>query len=173
MKKLILTIILMLAITILALVNKCRKALFLILLFCLIPGLVFSTNITLIWDANSETDLAGYKLYYRTVGVSYNDPTPIEDEVPLHGSSPIVLYINCDPLDFDCINNNDPSFTLEMDLSDKDYWMVLTAYDNETPENESGFSNEVTTEEDQIGILPTGGGSNNGGCFIFTVIKEE
>ena len=101
----------------------------------------FAQDITLRWDPNSETNLMGYKLYYRTIGTSYNDPTPIEDEVPLYGPSPIVLFINCDPLDFDCVDNSDPLFTLDMDLSDKDYWMVLTAFSNEIPINESEFSN--------------------------------
>lgn len=146
------------------------KIMIYILLVLLIAGLCSAQRITLRWNANSESDLAGYKLYYRTAGFTYSDPTPIEDEVPIYGASPIVLVINCDPLDNDCINNSDPLFTLEMDLTDKDYWMVLTAYDNEAPENESGFSNEVTTEEDINSPPNTSGGESNGGCFINSMV---
>lgn len=138
----------------------------LFLFFCSV-SICFPRDVTLIWDPNTESDLAGYKLYYRTEFVTYEEPTPAEDEVPM-GPSPIVLYINCTGAN--CVDNNNPEFTLEMDISDKDYWMVLTAFDNEVPENESGYSNEVTTKDiGDDGTVNVGGGGGSGGCFINTL----
>jgi hypothetical protein len=36
------------------------------------PHLVFAAQVTLAWDANSESDLAGYRLFVRQQGQSYN-----------------------------------------------------------------------------------------------------
>jgi hypothetical protein len=46
---------------------------FLIFIF-IIPQLVIAAQIRLAWDANTERDLAGYKLFYRTDQGSFEEP---------------------------------------------------------------------------------------------------
>lgn len=81
-------------------------------------------NVTLTWDANTEADLSGYKVYYKTVspGSPYNGTSATE------GNAPIDV-------------GNVTQFTLN-DLTDgQTYYFVVTAYD--LSNNESGYSNEV------------------------------
>ena len=90
----------------------------------LVASSIFAANITFQWDANTEADLAGYKLYasrtsgnyaganFNTIGLA-DLPDPANPEYTLHAV---------------------PMGT---------WYFVLTAFDNEVPENESGYSNEV------------------------------
>jgi len=48
---------------------KIAKRIFLIALFGLLIGVAHSADKTLTWDANTETDLAGYKIYYAPIGI--------------------------------------------------------------------------------------------------------
>lgn len=77
-------------------------------------------DVTLAWDANTESNLAGYKLHYNTVkaGPPYTTTVDVGN----------VLEYTFDGLDLDTFN----------------YWFVATAYSVEG--FESGFSNEVTTK---------------------------
>lgn len=92
---------------------------------------IYSAEVTLAWDKNIETDLAGYKLYYKidTPGAPY------EGTGADQGDSEILLSLGSlsDP--------NNPEYTLTGLLDDKDYYFVVTAYDTE--DNESDYSNEV------------------------------
>lgn len=74
------------------------------------------------WDANSEEDLAGYRLYQSAAPGQY-----------VYGEENAVGNIAA----------GTETFTLTMNVDGTFYW-VLTAYD--THENESGPSNEVTTD---------------------------
>lgn len=80
----------------------------------------YGTSVTLAWDANSESNLAGYKLHYTTVqaGEPYTTTVDVGN----------VLEYTFNDLDLDANN----------------YWFVATAYSVEG--FESGFSNEVTTK---------------------------
>lgn len=84
---------------------------------------VWSYDIRLAWDANSETNLAGYKIYQGEESGVYD-------------------FVHDIPLDlpgFDPVNPEMPILGL---LEDKTYYFAATAYD--TDDNESGYSSEVS-----------------------------
>ena len=72
-----------------------------------------------VWDTNTETDLAGYYLYWKSVGGSYSDSSRITNS-----TSPT------------------PNFNLNtLSLAPGTYTIAVSAFN--TAGNESGFSNEV------------------------------
>ena len=88
----------------------------LISLFFLIPS-SFSAEVTLAWDPNTESDLAGYKVYYKTgsSGVPY-DGVGIDQ-----GNSGISI-----PLD-NLVTPDNPSFSLTGLQNNEFYYFVVTA----------------------------------------------
>jgi len=75
---------------------------------------------TAVWDANSETDLAGYYLYWRTPTGTFQDANRVTVAV-----------------------SSTPSKKLtDLNLASGVYVIAVSAYDTEL--NESGLSNEVT-----------------------------
>ena len=144
MKKLMLILILMLAIIIIALVNKCKKELFLILFFCLIPGIVFGAEVTLNWKPNAEHDLKEYRLYKTFAPGEYIYGEDSENYITTitAGVEAVTIFVEDEDVDFL-------------------YW-VITAVNNY--DLESGPSNEVCIEEPE----PPSGGSS---CFILTISK--
>lgn len=72
---------------------------------------------TLTWDANTEEDLVGYRIFYRIAGQGYNY------EAPAWEGSEVICTIS--GLDYDVI-----------------YYFVARAFDESG--NESGDSNEVS-----------------------------
>lgn len=79
------------------------------------------TNVTFQWDKNTESDLAGYKIYSSaTSGSGY---TEIKD----------VLVADCPA---------SPCQATVTGIVDGTWYFVVTAYDNYG--NESGYSNEIT-----------------------------
>jgi len=89
-----------------------KLSLILIIVF-LFAGMSFAKDITFLWDANTEADLAGYRFY--------------------HGGSPGVYD------DFIDVGNV-TTYTVSIE-EDCNCYFAVTAYD--TAGNESGFSNEV------------------------------
>ena len=89
-------------------------------------GNCYAGDISLAWDPNSETDLGGYKIYYKigSSGPPYNGTGATE------GSSPINV-------------GNITEFTVRDLMNGIEYFFVATAYDTEVPSLESGYSNEV------------------------------
>lgn len=79
-----------------------------------------ASNVTLAWDANSENDLAGYKVFYGTVAEAYQHSIDVGN---------VTEYV---------VTN----------LADGTWYFAVTAYDQST--NESGFSNEVNAALDSI-----------------------
>ena len=80
-------------------------------------------TISLEWDSNTETDLAGYKVYYGTASGVYGTPKDAGMGTP---SGTKTTYDLTDP---DLIIG-------------QTYFIAVTAYD--TSNNESGYSNEVS-----------------------------
>ena len=90
-------------------------------------------RITLGWDANTETDLAGYRLYTSSTPGSYS----------LVGKNPSLTPTNTSVSYVKSIAK--PAVTMTTDMIGTDgqrIYFVLTAFD--TAGNESGISNEVS-----------------------------
>lgn len=76
-----------------------------------------ATSVNLAWDANTEPDLAGYKIYYGTASGVYGTPIDV---------------------------GNVTAYTLTGLTEGVTYYLAATAYDDEEPPNESDFSQELT-----------------------------
>ncbi len=50
---------------------------YLLLTFLIVAPAALAADVTLAWDANTEPDLAGYKVYFGTSSRSYGTPIPI------------------------------------------------------------------------------------------------
>jgi len=136
-----------------------RKAVLIIFaLFICLYNSGYAADITLKWAPNTEPDLAGYKIYYSGFSGAPYDGVDIDQ-----GPSPISLTID-DPDDPYYVDPDNPELLLTGLDDNEDYFLVVTAYDNEEPYNESGFSNEVNT----LAGSSSGGGDSSGesSCFI-------
>lgn len=116
----------------------------LITLMLTICTTVWAVDVSLQWDANTETDLGGYLLYYKIDGTG-----PSYDGISAdQGTSPI-----------DVGNVTEFTITGLRDLVPLErYRFVVTAY-SLVEELESGFSNEtdagVPKDPKNLKILPT------------------
>ncbi len=90
----------------------------------LLTSTVYAIDVQLEWDANTESDLAGYRLYHRLSGEEYTD------------------YINIIA----------PATTITRPYENGRHYWVLTAYD--TVENESDYSNEATVYLQEVDVTP-------------------
>ena len=81
-----------------------------------IPGLAIAGSATLHWQPNTESDLAGYRIYYGTSSRSYGS------------------YIS--------VGKNTTSYTINNLTEGQTYYFALTGVD--TSGNESGYSTEVS-----------------------------
>jgi hypothetical protein len=105
--------------------------------FLLITGPATSAlamDVTLAWGANTEADLAGYKIYYDT-----DSGQPYQGTGAENGSSP-------SPIDVSLAEDEDSDpvvvqYTVR-NLPDGTYYFVVTAHNTEGLE--SGYSNEVS-----------------------------
>jgi hypothetical protein len=92
----------------------------------------YAFDVTLAWDANSETDLAGYKVYYGTTAGG-----PYSGSGSLEGASPIIVPLST------LTNPSTPEFSVH-GFADGTYYFVATAYN--AAGLESGYSNEVSAQ---------------------------
>jgi len=95
-----------------------KTSIILIIVYAIFMGVLpfaWAAQIGLAWDANVESDLAGYKVYYGTASQSYGTPVDI---------------------------GNLTSYTLTGLTQGQTYYLSVTAYD--TSKNESIHSSEVS-----------------------------
>jgi len=111
-------------------------------------------DVTLQWDANTEPNRAGYRIYYDT-----NSGPPYEGMGATGGDSPIDVKIA------DVEAGNTARYTVTGLMEDETYFFTVTAYN--TSGNESGYSNEVSTGSGTGNESPNSGGGS--GCFIFSL----
>lgn len=106
-------------------------------------------DVTLGWDANTEPDLAGYRIYYKT-GSSGD---PYDGTGATEGNSPIDV-------------RNTITYKVAGLIDGVIHFFVVTAYDDQ--EREGDYSNEVpASPEPTAPESATGaGGDDGGGCFI-------
>ena len=115
-----------------------------------------AAEVSLLWDANNEADLAGYTLYQST-GFSGPPYDLIED---------ISLDELADP-------DNPEVIVTQLESGEK-YYFVVAAYDKSN--NESSFSNKICIQiegssiRDCLPAISSGGGGGSAGCFISTLV---
>ena len=95
-----------------------KKLLLVVVVICFSGPAAHADTVTLAWDANTESNLAGYKLHYGN--------TPRSQGAYTHS---VTIGI---------------ATTYTISLQPGTYYFALTAYNNVG--NESGYSNEVWTE---------------------------
>lgn len=98
--------------------KHCRISLgaFCLLTLLLVSGPVQAATLTVTWDANTEPDLAGYKVYYGTASGAYGAPVFVDAQAT-----------SCQLANLDACTT---------------YYIAVTAFD--TSANESAFSQETS-----------------------------
>ena len=97
-------------------------------------SLSYSAEVTLAWDANTESDLAGYKVYYKTG----SSGEPYDGRGIDQGASGISILLD------DLVTPDNPGISMTGLEDNEFYYFVVTALD--TSGNESGYSTEVMYE---------------------------
>ena len=105
-----------------------KRILLTLIVFFFMCGMAWAaSNVTFGWDANSEADLAGYRLYQTQIIGQYTFGDGNEVASVAAGIEELTI----------------------IGVGDGVYYWVLIAYD--THGNESGPSNEVTADLDTLG----------------------
>jgi hypothetical protein len=61
-----------------------KKLVIVALLAWCLCGTAWAADVTLQWDANTEPDLAGYKIYQGTASGVYGEPIPVSKDLTEH-----------------------------------------------------------------------------------------
>jgi beta-galactosidase len=126
-------------------------SLFLVFILLFSPNIAHGYDPAFAWDANTEPDIAGYYIYYKT-GVS---GAPYNGQGANEGNSPIQIPLASlgDP--------NNPQYSIHGLSDNKTYFFVITAYDiygNEsvysTQLSNQQSSNETNTELSSVAVSP-------------------
>lgn len=132
-----------------------KKNIFIILLvifaFALSADIAFAGSATLSWNANTETDLAGYKIYYGTSARTGTNPgSATTQPLPKCGLCGYSTSVNV---------GNVRTYTISSLTNNTTYYFSVSAYD--TSNNESAFSTQVSklisksSDLDHDGIVGT------------------
>jgi len=141
-------------------INKRTFTLLIFSIFFCFVSPVYAVDVTMAWSPNTESDVEGYKLYYKT---GLNGP-PYNGVGATEGDAPIIIWT-------DELNNPEqPEFTIHGLNENETYYFVLTAYDVDG--YESAYSDEVSFNSGDDATSDGGGatydGGGGGGCFIAT-----
>jgi len=113
--------------------------LILILIFVCETNIVFAGSATLRWNANSESDLAGYRIYYGTSPRTGTNPgTASTNPLPKCNMCGYTNVIDVGKTS----TPSSPQYTITNLTSGQTYYFSVMAYD--TSGNESAFSSEVS-----------------------------
>ncbi len=93
-------------------IKKLLLTLVFLFFFC---STTWAAQVTIAWNPNTESDLAGYKVYYGSVTGTYDTSVDV---------------------------GNKTNYTILGIVSGQGYFIAVTAYD--TSGNESGYSNEIS-----------------------------
>ncbi len=122
---------------------------------------VYSADVTIAWDATSESDISGYNVYYQ-----YDSDGP-----------PYNLFAHIGVQEIDPAN---PSATIT-GLGDGIYYLVVTAvdiagieslYSNSACVRISAGTTQLCATDSGSGGSAPGGGGGGGGCFIGALCGE-
>lgn len=120
---------------------KLKSTLFLIIVLALFGGIVstsaMASEVTLAWDANSESNLAGYKLFYKTG----SPEAPYDGTGLFEGDSPITINL----ADLEMVSA--PTFKLTGLEEGKTYYLALTAFDTDSLESDYSRAVNHTVNE--------------------------
>ena len=126
---------------------KLREALVIIhvcLFIMFFTIIVNAATVTLSWNANTESDLAGYKVYYDTVTHCSDNNPECTDPIGTYsgtgadeGDSPITFTLE------QLLDQTNPEISLSGLDNDKIYYFSVVAYDTENLQ--SDYSNQVST----------------------------
>ena len=94
-----------------------KKSIIALLMWLSFCSNLLAADVNLAWDANTETNLAGYKLYMGTASRTYGTPVTL-GKVTTYTKTGLALGT---------------------------YYFAVTAFNTNATNNESGYSNEVTT----------------------------
>jgi hypothetical protein len=117
---------------------KVLLLLFVMLTMLLSASIAYCLDLSFAWDANTEPDLAGYRIFYREKGQNYDYDTPA-----WQGTQTTATLYNLD--------------------DNATYFFVSRAYD--IYDNESENSVELLYESR---VMTSSSGGGGGGCFIAT-----
>lgn len=110
-----------------------KRLLFTVLSFFVFCSFAVAVEVMLAWDANDETDLAGYRVYQTDVSGDYTKGEEHAVATAPAGTETATVHVT----------------------EDGRYYWVVTAYDEQG--NESDLSNEVTEDLDSTSPeAPTG-----------------